>query len=292
MRVIFMGTPDFAVPALLKLIESNKYEVVAVYTAPPKPAGRGMKLSFSPVYELAEKYNIKIETPKTLRTDEAVATLKSYNADIAIVAAYGFILPQNVLDIFPKGCINIHPSLLPRHRGAAPIHRTILEGDKETAMCIMKMDAGLDTGDILMMEKFALTGNETYLELHDVMKELGANLLINTLDMLDHIIPTSQILEGASYAQKIDKSEYEIKFEEESGEQIYNKIRAFGAWFNYKDEKLKIKEAGFEKEHHSYVPGTILDNFKIAAKGGFIYPKLLQREGRKVVTLDEFLRGN
>ncbi len=207
MNIIFMGTPDFAVPALQKLIDSTKYNVVAVFSQAPKHKGRGMKLTNSPVHNLAIYNNIAVHTPKTLKNKDSSALIDSIDADIIVVVAYGFIIPKNVLEAKKYGCLNIHPSKLPKYRGAAPLQRTIINGEQESAVCIMQMDSGLDTGDIILQENFKLDPKITFTELHDKCANIGANLLIKTLDGIDMIPRIKQQQEGLSYAHKLSKDE-------------------------------------------------------------------------------------
>ena len=289
-----MGTPEFAVPALLEL--TKIHQVVAVYTQAPKPAGRGHKETLSPVHLLANKLNIPVYTPKTLRKADSQAEFQSIEADVAVVVAYGLILPKEILENKSYGCINIHPSLLPFYRGAAPMQRTILSGEKETAMCIIKMDEGIDTGDILMMEKVTLDNQITYLQLSDKMAHLGANLLLKVLEDIDNIKPVKQSLDG-SYAAKIAKEEALINWND-SYQNILNKIRAFEGWpgsyFYIEDEKIKLLKAVGYQESHDLDVGIILyekKSLKIACIDGFIKPIIVQRQSKKPMEVAEFLNG-
>lgn len=288
-----MGTPEFAVPTLEAL--QKKHQVVAVYTQAPKPAGRGHKQTFSPIHELAIKLNIPVYTPKTLRNEVAQKEFTAIEADCVVVVAYGLILPKEVIASCRYGCINIHPSLLPLFRGAAPLQRTILAGVTQTAMCIMQMDEGVDTGDILLMEKLPLDEEITYLELSIKMAKLGAKLLLEVLDNIDNITPQKQIGES-SYANKITKEEGELHWHE-SSEVLMRKIQALNPWpgtyFYSNGEKIKVSAARKYDEQHNYQPGTIIDkkNFIIACSQGAIQPLILQRPGKKAIKLEEFLRG-
>lgn len=294
MKIIFMGTPEFAVPALRAL--AKEHQVVAVYTQAPKPANRGHKETLSPVHLVANQLGIPVYTPKSLRKEVPQAEFQAIDADVAIVVAYGLILPTEILEHKRYGCINIHPSLLPFYRGAAPMQRTILAGERETAMCIMKMDEGIDTGDILMMEKVILDDQITYLELSDKMAHLGADLLLKTLQDIDNIKPIVQAKNG-SYAVKISKEEALINWNE-SYQAILSKIRAFEGWpgtyFTLKDEQIKLLKAKGYQQQHELAVGTILHekkSLKIACKDGFIEPLVLQRQSKKPMGIIEFLNG-
>ena len=211
LRLIFMGTPDFAVPTLLELV-AHGHEVVAVYTRVAKPAGRGMKLQPTPVEQEARRLSIPVLTPATLKTPEALAEFSAHNADAAVVVAYGMILPQAILDAPKLGCFNLHASLLPRWRGAAPINRAIMAGDAETGVMVMKMDAGLDTGDVAMAERIAISDSMTAADLHDALAPLGADLMVRAMGGLERgaLQLTKQSEAGVSYAAKIDKAEARI----------------------------------------------------------------------------------
>src|SRR4051794_2557000 len=208
LRLIFMGTPDFSVPTLLELV-AHGHEIAAVYTRAAKPAGRGMKMQLSPVEQEARRLNLPVLSPPTLKTPEAEAEFRGHRADAAVVVAYGMILPQVILDAPPLGCFNLHASLLPRWRGAAPINRAIMAGDSETGVMVMKMDAGLDTGDIAMAERVSITEAMTAADLHDVLARLGGDLMVRALGALERgkLQLTKQSEEGVTYAAKIDKAE-------------------------------------------------------------------------------------
>src|SRR6195952_4987202 len=211
LRLIFMGTPDFAVPTLLELV-AHGHDVVAVYTRAPKPAGRGMKLQLSPVEQEARLLNIPVLTPRTLKAPEALAEFRAHNADAAVVVAYGMILPQAILDAPKLGCFNLHASLLPRWRGAAPINRAIMAGDAESGVMVMKMDAGLDTGDVAMAERIAIPDTMTASDLHDALAPVGAALMARAMGALEHgeLQLTKQSDAGVTYAAKLDKAEARI----------------------------------------------------------------------------------
>lgn len=298
MKIIFMGTPDFACPTLEKLITDEEFEVVAVYTREPQIAGRGHKLQNSPIHELALKYGLKVVTPKTLRNVDAQKEFKDFHADAAVVVAYGLILPQEILDGTKLGCINIHPSLLPRWRGAAPIQRTIMAGDRETGINIIKMDKGVDSGDVIFSEKLSLNGKETYGDLAEKLSVMGAEILVKTLKNLrdGKVVAVKQDDALATYAKKLDKAECEIKWNE-SAVEIERKIRglsgSLGAYFNYEGEKIKIFAAEIiDKKSRKNDAGKILDEkFLIQCAEGIIRPLILQRQGKKPMTLEELLRG-
>ena len=295
MKIIFMGTPEFAVPTL-KLLQ-QKHQIVGVYTQAPKPAGRGQTETLSPVHNLANQLDLSVFTPKTLRKEEAQKEFIALGADLAVVVSYGLILPKEILTSCPYGCINIHPSLLPKFRGAAPMPRTILAGEKETAMCIMQMDEGVDTGDILLMEKMPLDEQITYMELYRSMAQLGAEMLMQVLDKIDHLTPEKQSEIGACYASKITKEEGELNWHEPS-EQLMRKVRALNPWpgtfFYSNGEKIKVLAAKFDNNVHNYEPGTIIDSklLTIACLSGSFQPLILQRPGKNPLAVADFLRGN
>lgn len=280
MRIIFMGTPEFAVPALKALLASN-HEVVAVYSQPPRPAGRGMALKKSPVQLAAEERGIPVLTPEKLNAGDPKPP-----ADIAVVAAYGLLLPEWFLRSFPQGCINIHPSALPRWRGAAPIQRTVLAGDVDTAICIMQMEKGLDTGPVLKSETLPVPPGITSGGLHDLLAEKSALLLLDVLQNLQSLIPKPQSPEGITYAKKIEKSEAKIDWSKPA-EEIDRLIRGLnpfpGAYFEHQGERIKVWEA--EVSAASDAPLTI------KCGTGALKLLKLQREGKKPVSAEEFLRG-
>ncbi|MBQ2884069.1 MAG: methionyl-tRNA formyltransferase [Alphaproteobacteria bacterium] len=293
MKIVFMGTPDFSVPVLEKLIE--KHDVVAVYTRAPKESGRGKRINKSPIHLLAEKAGIEVRTPKTLRNIDEQNILREYNADIAIVAAYGLLLPQEVLDMFPKGCVNVHASLLPRWRGAAPIQRAIEYGDNESGISIMQMALELDAGDVLSKEAVSITSSMTGGDLHDKLSEVGANLLIKTLENFDNINREKQDESLVTYAEKLDKKECLINFDIES-QSLCNKIRAFNPYpamyFVYNNERFKIFEAEIVEENGK--AGEIIEgnsDLIIATKERAIKVTKIQREGKQAMKIDELLRG-
>ncbi len=291
MRVIFMGTPDFAVPALLGLIEAG-HEIAAAYTQPPRPAGRGKQLQPSPVQRSAEARGIVVHAPLTLRDLAAQADFAALDADIAIVAAYGLILPQPVLDATRHGCLNVHASLLPRWRGAAPIQRAILAGDSATGVTIMAMEAGLDTGPMLSAARTPVD-HKTAGELTAELAAMGARLMVEVLGDLDGHRPEPQGFDGVTHARKIDKAESRIDFAH-AAEQVERQVRAFapkpGAWFALEGERFRVLRS--EVVARNGAPGTTLDDaLTIACGHAALRPTLIQRAGRPVMGVDELLRG-
>ncbi len=289
-----MGTPNFAVPTLQKLINSN-HEISAVFTSAPKPQDRGMLEKKSPVHILAEANNIPVHTPKTLRNDEITQLVENIEADIIIVVAYGFIIPKAILESKKYGCLNLHPSALPRFRGAAPLQRTIIAGDKTTEICIMQMDEGLDTGDILLKQSLALHPRITLQELHDQCAAIGADLMLQVLENIDNLTPQKQTEEGLVYAKKLSKAESIIDWTE-SAFSIDCKIRAMITWpgifFIYKGQPVKILEAEFEEKEHNLLPGSVIDGkLTIACGKHMLKIRRLQKPGKKPVSTEEFLRG-
>ncbi|MCO7738827.1 methionyl-tRNA formyltransferase [Brucella intermedia] len=299
MRVVFMGTPEFSVPILTAII-GHGYEVVAVYTQPPRPAGRrGLELTKSPVHEKAEQFGIPVFTPKSLRSAEEQDVFASLEADVAIVVAYGLLLPQAILDAPRLGCYNGHASLLPRWRGAAPIQRAIMAGDAETGMMIMKMDAGLDTGPVAMAEKVAITPDMTAGELHDRLSMIGADLMIRALGALEResLALQPQAEEGVTYAAKIDKAEARIDWSKPAKD-VHNTIRGLspfpGAWcemeINGAVERVKLQRSTLGEGRGE--PGAVLDDrLTVACGEGAVRLVTLQRSGGKPLPAQEFLRG-
>ncbi len=295
MKIIFMGTPDFACPALKKLIENKEFEIVAVYSKEPQIAGRGHKLTNSAVHNLALEHGLKVLTPKTLRDKEVQEEFKNFNADAAAVVAYGLLLPQEILNGTKYGCFNIHPSLLPRWRGAAPIQRMLMAGDLETSVDIIKMDKGLDSGDIVAREIVNLKGDETYASLAPQLAEIGADLLAEALKQAKNLSGVIQDSSHATYAKKIEKSECEIDWNN-SAKEIERKIRALNgsmeAHFIYNGEKIKIFSTEIIDENSKKNPvGNIDEKFCIQCGQGVMRPLILQRQGKNKVTIEEFLRG-
>jgi len=297
MKVIFMGTPEFSCVTLQKLIDDPEISVVAVYTREPQVAGRGHKITNSQVHDLALKNNLKIITPKTLKTAEIQKEFINLKADFAVVVAYGLILPDEILQGTKFGCINIHPSLLPKWRGAAPIQRSIMNGDSETGITIIKMDQGIDSGDMIYQEKFSLGFDIYYPELAKKLSQMGADILLKTLKKIykgDYNL-TKQDNTQATYAKKIDKEELKINWQI-SARQIQNQIRALnGAYFVYNNERIRIlKSVIIDENVKNENTGELKiskNQLLISCKSGFIKPLILQREGKKPMNIDEFLRG-
>ncbi len=297
MKIIFMGTPDFACPALEKIISNKNFEVVAVYSRPPQIAGRGHKINNSPIHNLALKHNIKVITPTSLKDEKIQQEFKNFNADAAVIVAYGLILPKIILESTKFGCINIHPSLLPKWRGPSPIQYSLLNGDKKTGICIIKMDEGVDSGPILAKTEFDVAENENYANLAPKMANLGANLLEKTLLELKNgkIEEIKQDDNLASFSKKINKNDAKIDWNL-TAEEINRKIKAFSglltAYFEYKGEKIKIFEAEVILKDSEKKAGEIVDEKLVIQCGkGCIRPLVLQREGKKPMKIAEFLLG-
>ncbi|MAU43981.1 MAG: methionyl-tRNA formyltransferase [Yangia sp.] len=292
MRVIFMGTPDFSVPVLEALVAAG-HEIAAVYCQPPRPAGRGKKDRPTPVHARAEALGLEVRHPERLRSAEEQERFAALGADVAVVVAYGLILPQPVLDAPKHGCLNIHASLLPRWRGAAPIHRAILSGDAETGVCIMQMEAGLDTGPGLLREATEIGAQETTGELHDRLSAMGARLITEALDRLDGLAPEVQPEDGVTYAQKIDKAEAAVDWSRPATE-ISRQIRGLapfpGAWTTLGGERIKL--LGARVVAGQGAPGTALDDgFTIACGEGAVQVTRAQRAGKGAQEAETFLRG-
>lgn len=299
LRLIFMGTPDFAVPTLVELAGAG-HEIAAVYTRAAKPAGRGMDLQDTPVAREAKRLRIPVLTPSSLRTAEAQAEFASHNADAAVVVAYGLILPKPALDAVPLGCFNLHASLLPRWRGAAPINRAVMAGDAASGVMAMKMEEGLDTGPVGMVERVVIGQDMTAGELHDMLAPLGANLMLRALGALERgtLDLTPQSAGGVTYASKIDKNETRIDWRKSSAE-VHNHIRGLspfpGAWFELKGEvgPVRVKVLRTTKGNGRGMPGSVLDDqLTIACGEGAIRILELQRAGKQPMTAGEFLRGS
>ena len=289
MKIIFMGTPDFSVPVLEALHQAH--EIVAVYCQPPRPAGRGKADRPSPVQARAEALGLPVRHPVSLRSDAAVADFAALNADVAVVVAYGLILPQAILDAPRLGCLNIHASLLPRWRGAAPIHRAIMAGDRETGVCIMQMEAGLDTGPVLLRESVQIGAEETTAELHDRLSALGARLIGETLAQLP-LPATPQPAEGATYAAKIDKAEARVDLSRPAVEvdRLIRGLSPFpGAWVEVNGERVKLLRSRLAEGRGR--PGQVLRGFTIACGTGAVEITEAQREGKKPMPASEILRG-
>ncbi|HEX4693701.1 methionyl-tRNA formyltransferase [Sphingomonas sp.] len=302
MRIVFMGTPEFAVPTLDALVAAG-HDIVAAYSQPPRPGGRrGRELVASPVQQRAEALNIEVRTPVSLRTAEAQAEFTALDADIAVVAAYGLILPQPILDAPPHGCLNVHGSLLPRWRGAAPIQRAILAGDAETGICIMRMEAGLDTGPVLLEERTPIGPYDTAGILSHRLSQIGAKLMVRVLNNPSAYPPVAQPDDGVTYASKVDKAEARVRWDR-GARQVDRQIRAFnpapGAWFEYGGERIRVHTARVQSapddpENINFLaePGLVLDDQLAVGCGvGAIRPDTVQRAGRGVMTAQELLRG-
>jgi methionyl-tRNA formyltransferase len=294
LRLIFMGTPDFAVPTLLALVAAG-HDMAAVYTRAPKPAGRGMDMQVTPIEHEARKLALPVLTPKTLRDDEAQAEFRAHNADAAVVVAYGLILPKAVLDAPRLGCFNVHASLLPRWRGAAPINRAVMAGDKESGVTIMRMDEGLDTGAMAMREPLPILPDMTAGELHDALAQQGARLMPVTLAAAERgvLSLTPQPEPGVTYAEKISKSETRIDWSKPAAE-VHNHCRGLssfpGAWFELDGVRVKALRTTMAKG--SGAPGAVLDDrLSIACGDGAIRLVQIQRAGKQPMSADEFLRG-
>lgn len=295
LRLIFMGTPDFSVPTLLELV-AHGHEIVAVYTRAPKPGGRrGLQLQPTPVEEAARKLGIPVLTPKTLRTPEALEEFRAFEADAAVVVAYGMILPQAILDAPRLGCYNLHASLLPRWRGAAPINRAIMAGDAESGVMVMRMDVGLDTGDVAMAERIAITDSMTALDLHDRLFRLGADLMVRAIAALERggLQLEKQGEDGVTYAAKIEKAEARIDWTRPARavlRHIHGLSPFPGAWSELEDARVKILRC--ELAQGAGEPGAVLDDLLTIACGeGAIRIIELQREGKGRMQAADFLRG-
>jgi methionyl-tRNA formyltransferase len=290
MRIVFMGSPDFAVPSLNALVEHG-HEVVAAYCQPPRPAGRGKAPRKTAVHQRADELEIEVRTPKTLRGADEQARFRALDADLAVVAAYGLILPREILEAPKAGCINVHASLLPHWRGAAPIQRAILAGDEISGVTLMQMDEGLDTGPMLSRCTLDIRGKNAG-EVTEEMANLGARALIEWLE--NPTPPEPQPVAGATYAKKIDKAETRINWSQ-SAKEIERQVRAFapspGAWFEAKGERIKLLDAAIGTEATGK-PGEVLDAcLNIACEGGYIRPLKVQRAGRAAMAPGDLLRG-
>jgi methionyl-tRNA formyltransferase len=294
LRLVFMGTPDFAVPTLVELV-GRGHEVAAVYTRAPRPAGRGMDMQPSPVERAARRFGLDVLTPKTLRTTEAAEQFAAHRAVAAVVVAYGLILPKPVLDAPPLGCFNLHASALPRWRGAAPINRAIMAGDAATAVMVMRMEEGLDTGPVAMAERVAIGADMTAGELHDQLAPLGADLMARALAALekDALVLTPQPTDGATYAAKIDKAETRINWTR-PWQQVHDHCRGLspfpGAWCEIGGARTKILRT--TRGDGAAAPGTVLDDRLMVACGdGAIRILELQRAGKQAMKAEDFVRG-
>ncbi|WP_210529142.1 methionyl-tRNA formyltransferase [Rubellimicrobium arenae] len=291
MRIAFMGTPDFSV-APLRALTLAGHEIACVYCQPPRPAGRGQKARPSPVQAEAERRGLPVRYPTSLRTPEAQAEFAALDVDVAVVVAYGLILPQAVLDAPRQGCLNIHASLLPRWRGAAPIHRAIMAGDAETGVCIMRMEAGLDTGPVLLREALPIGPTDTTGDLHDRLSGLGARLAVEALARIADLVPQSQPDEGVTYARKIDKGEARIDWTRPAAEvdRLIRGLAPFpGAWTEAGGERIKLlrsRVAGGQGE-----PGQVLRDLVVACGEGAVEVLEVQRAGARALAAADALRG-
>lgn len=299
LRLIFAGTPDFAAQHLETLLQTD-HQICAVYTQPDRPAGRGRKLTASPVKQLAIAHDIPVEQPQSLRDDDAQATLKAYQADLMIVVAYGLLLPQTVLDTPRLGCVNMHASLLPRWRGAAPIQRAIEAGDNETGVCLMQMAAGLDTGPVLALSRTAITPSDTAQTLHDRLAELGADLLAQSLDNIESLQQhaTQQNAAQSTYARKLDKAEALIDWHRPAAE-IDRQVRAFNPWpmayTTCDGQRLRILQTAVTSVSPPASPGTVTslgkDFFEIACGEDAVLVYTLQPAGKRAMSAADYLNA-
>jgi methionyl-tRNA formyltransferase len=295
LRLVFMGTPDFAVPTLAEIVGGG-HDVVAVYTRAPRPAGRGLAPRPSPIARQAAQFGLPIFTPKTLREPDAAVAMRAHGADAAVVVAYGLILPKPILEAFPLGCFNLHASLLPRWRGAAPIHRAIMAGDRQTGVTVMNMAEGLDTGPIAMAQSVPIVPDATTGEMHDMLARLGADLMLRALGALERgsLQLTPQHAAGATYASKIDNNETRIDWSQ-SWNRVHDHCRGLspfpGAWCEFSGAG-RVKILRTTKGDGAGAPGRVLDdNLTIACGSGAVRLVELQRAGRKQMSAAEFLRG-
>lgn len=296
MKIVFMGTPNFSVPVLMQL-HSSGYEVVAVYTQPPRPAGRGKKERKSPVHVKALKLGIEVRHPASLTSKNTQDEFAALKADVGVVVAYGLLLPQQILEAPKFGCLNIHASLLPRWRGAAPIHRAIMAGDAQTGISIMQMEKGLDTGPILLMKATDIGSYETATLLHNRLSDMGAKLIHKALKNMSKLTLQSQAQEGVMYAAKIDKSEARIDWRG-AAKVIDRQIRGLsllpGAWTVHNGKRLKLLSSEvIESNTNLYDAGQILNGrMEVGCSDGAIRIKCLQKEGGSAQNVLEFMRGS
>jgi len=297
MRIVFMGTPDFAVPTLVRLVSGH--EIAAVYTRAPKAAGRGMAERGSPVHVTAESLRVPVLDPATLRNEVAIEAFRAHNADLAVVVAYGLLLPKPILEAPKFGCLNLHASLLPRWRGAAPIARAIMAGDAETGVAIMRMEEGLDTGPVALLERAPISADATAGEMHDRLAKLGADLMLRAVNLLEKsaLEFKPQPKSGATYAKKIDKNETRIDWSK-SANDVHNHIRGLspfpGAWFEIEQGKqcVRVRALRSTRGEGKGKPGTVLDDrLTIACGSGAVRLLEAQRAGAKAMSAEEFLRG-
>lgn len=293
-RVAFMGTPEFALPSLKALLDTG-YDVVACYSQPPKPMGRGHQVQEMPIHAYAKSKGIPVFTPKSLKSEKEQELFSSLNLDLAVVVAYGLILPKDILDTPKYGCVNVHGSLLPRWRGAAPLHRALLAGDTKTGISIMQMDEGLDTGPVILMEELPIVESMTAQDLHDQIALIGGKALVDALPgYLDgSITPQPQPEEGATYATKLQKGEGLLVWTEPASS-LLRKVKALnpwpGVWFEHLGNRIKVIDAVIDAQ--SGAPGTVLDNqLTIACADHSLRPTRVQKAGKAPMTTEELLRG-
>lgn len=293
-----MGTSDFAIPALEKILCDNEHQLIALYTKEPSIAGRGNKIQYSAIHNFAINNNIKISTPKTLKDSHIQEEFKNLKPDLAVIVSYGLILPKEILKIPKYGCFNIHPSNLPFYRGSAPLQRSIMNDEKDSAVCIIKMDSGVDSGDIVNRKKFIIKDDDNFLTISKKTSEIGAELIMKTIKEINYgkLEFESQDHQKSTYANKIEKNESLIDFNK-SCREIFNKVRALrgnlDAHMIYNNEKIKILECQIVETtpNHDYV-GIIVDNeFSIGCGNGIIKPKIVQKAGKKPIFLKDFLNG-
>ena len=296
MKIVFLGSAYFSIPTLVKLIEAG-HEIACVYSQPPRRAGRGKKVNLTPVHEMALNYGITVRTPENFKLQKDKLAFFDLNADLTVVVAYGLILPLDIIEAARYGSLNIHASILPKWRGAAPIHRAIMSGDSETGVCIMKMDAGLDTGPVVAKESTPIKADDTTSFLSERLADLGAKLLIETIKKIDELIPKPQSTIKVSYAKKIDKKEAKIDWSLDFQiieQQIRGLSRYPGAWAYYNDERIKILNVRINSsnQNNQAEPGMVIGTpLVIACEGGALEITLLQRSGKSVQTTEDFLRG-
>jgi methionyl-tRNA formyltransferase len=296
MKIVFLGSAYFSIPTLVKLIEAG-HEIACVYSQPPRRAGRGKKVNLTPVHEMALKYGITVRTPENFKLQKDKLAFFDLNADLTVVVAYGLILPLEIIEAARYGSLNIHASILPKWRGAAPIHRAIMSGDSETGVCIMKMDAGLDTGPVVAKELTPIKADDTTSVLSERLADLGAKLLIETIKKIDELIPKPQSTIEVSYAKKIDKKEAKIDWSLDFQiieQQIRGLSRYPGAWAYYNDERIKFLNVRINSsnQNNQAEPGMVIGTpLVIACEGGALEITLLQRSGKSVQTTEDFLRG-
>ena len=294
-KIIFMGTASFGLPTLQSLLSSQNHQVLAVYTKPPQIAGRGQKIQLNPVHQLALKNNLPVFTPESLKSKQVVEQFLAFNADVAVVIAYGLLLPVNILQATKYGCFNLHPSSLPKFRGAAPIARAIMNQEKNIDVCIIKMDAGLDSGDIACLKNIDIT-NKTYNQVTEQSAQIGAELFLELLPKIEqnNVFYIKQNHQLATYAYKIVKDECLLDFSQNC-EILVAKILALsgflGAYFYHQQQPIKILLASFLQEKPKHRIGEVLPDFSICCADGYILPQILQKPGKKPIAISDFLLG-